>query len=190
MVQKDREIWITPKELGGLLVSVEDLDIPDSQVATAEVLISDIEKLTLWAPMTLIEKGDDLDLIVSAYDSRMQMFDADQYALMHFSIETETMGLQRSGGLLTSQKPGTIRDFTANGREAGIYQLTAFTFAFFNPSRATDSRAKANMIVSDLLRVEVFPILEIYPSNLLITPNMRYTLQILGGPQHAAKSQQ
>ena len=77
MVQKDREIWITPKELGGLLVSVEDLDIPDSQVATAELLISDIEKLTLWAPMTLIEKGDDLDLIVSAYDSRMQMFDAD-----------------------------------------------------------------------------------------------------------------
>ena len=40
-----------------------------------------------------------------------------------------------------------------------------------------------------MVRIEVFPLLEIYPSNLLITPNMRYTLQIVGGPQTAAKSQ-
>lgn len=45
-------------------------------------------------------------------------------------------------------------------------------------------------IVSEMLRIEVFPLLEIYPSNLLITPNMRYTLQIVGGPQTAAKTQQ
>lgn len=43
-------------------------------------------------------------------------------------------------------------------------------------------------IVSEMLRIEVFPLLEIYPSNLLITPNMRYTLQIVGGPQTAAKT--
>ena len=39
-----------------------------------------------------------------------------------------------------------------------------------------------------MLRIEVFPLLEIYPNNLLITPNMRYTLQIVGGPQTAAKN--
>lgn len=45
-------------------------------------------------------------------------------------------------------------------------------------------------IVSDMVRVEVFPLLEIYPNNLLITPNMRYTLQIVGGPQTMTSVQQ
>ena len=76
-VQKDREIHITPKELGGLKIMVEDLELPQSQVATAELLISDIAKLTLWAPLTLIEKGDEIELTVSAFDSFMQEFDLD-----------------------------------------------------------------------------------------------------------------
>jgi len=107
---------------------------------------------------------------------------------MRFSIETETMGLRRTGGLQSTQEPNQIRNFRTFGREPGIYQLTAFTYAFFNPS--TDASARAATIVSDMLRIEVFPILEIYPSDLLITPNMKYTLQIEGGPQTMAKSQQ
>ena len=35
-----------------------------------------------------------------------------------------------------------------------------------------------------MIRIEVFPLLEIFPAELLITPLMRYTLQIVGGPQH------
>lgn len=98
-IQKDREIHLTPKELGGLKIMVEDLDLPQSEIATAELLISDIHKLTLWAPKTLIEEGTEMELLVSAYDSFMKEFDPDQYALMHFEIETETMGLRRTGGL-------------------------------------------------------------------------------------------
>lgn len=77
LVQKDREILLTPKELGGLKIMVEDLELPSSQIATAELLISDIAKLTLWAPLTLIEKGDEMELTVSAYDSFMNEFDQD-----------------------------------------------------------------------------------------------------------------
>ena len=58
LTYKDREVFITPKELGGLEIRVEDLEIPDSEIATAEILISDISRLTLWAPRTLIEQGD------------------------------------------------------------------------------------------------------------------------------------
>ena len=43
-------------------------------------------------------------------------------------------------------------------------------------------------IVSDMLRIEVFPLLEIIPNNLLITPNMKYTLQIVGGPQTTSRA--
>jgi len=37
-----------------------------------------------------------------------------------------------------------------------------------------------------MIRIEVFPFLEITPGALLITPNMRYTLQIVGGPESGA----
>jgi hypothetical protein len=43
-------------------------------------------------------------------------------------------------------------------------------------------------IVSEMLRLEVFPLLEVIPKELLITPNMRYTLQIVGGPQNTRSS--
>ena len=36
--------------------------------------------------------------------------------------------------------------------------------------------------------MEVFPLLQIYPSELLLTPNMKYTLQILGGPHSSVQS--
>jgi len=36
-----------------------------------------------------------------------------------------------------------------------------------------------------MIRIEVFPFLEIRPTNLLLTPNMRYTLTIVGGPSRA-----
>lgn len=107
---------------------------------------------------------------------------------MNFNIETETMGLRRTGGLQSSQVPDNNRNFNAYGREPGIYQLTAFTYAFFDPSQKSGNTNTYHTIVSEMVRIEVFPMLEIYPSNLLITPNMRYTLQIVGGPQNAAKS--
>ena len=99
IVQNDREILLTPKDLGGLTIIVEDLELPHSQRATAKLLISDIAKLSLWAPLSLIEKGDEMVLTVSAYDTNMNEFDTDQYPLMRFNIETETLGMRRSGGL-------------------------------------------------------------------------------------------
>ena len=43
-------------------------------------------------------------------------------------------------------------------------------------------------VTSDALKIEVFPLLEIYPNDLLLTPLMRYTLQILGGPSRSASN--
>lgn len=39
-----------------------------------------------------------------------------------------------------------------------------------------------------MLKIEVFPLLEIFPSELLLTPGMKYTLQINGGPQSSILS--
>ncbi len=43
-------------------------------------------------------------------------------------------------------------------------------------------------IVSEMMRIEVFPHLDIFPGELLLTPNMKYTLQINGGPQTSVQS--
>jgi hypothetical protein len=198
---RDREIMLTPKAIGGLEVRVEDLELPGSEDATSDVLISDIARLTLGSPRTLIEKGDGVPLTVSAFDNFGVEFDEDQYALMAFDIETETTGLLRTqGGLQTEPiKAEHPRKFWAHGREAGIYQSQAYTYRWPHLLQAlSGERGEAlsgdlgdrHTIVSEVLRIEVFPLLEIIPPSLLITPNMRYTLQIVGGPQTTSRAPQ
>jgi len=124
---KDREVFITPKELGSIEIRVEDLEIPESAVATAEILISDVHRLTLWAPRTLIEQGDQLELTVSAYDNHLAEFDKDQYDLMNFNIEAEMTGVIKQSGLKAVQTIQSNRVFEAKGIEPGIYQIVATT---------------------------------------------------------------
>ena len=54
-VDGERVITIIPKREGPITVKVEDLEIPDSEVSVTEILVSDISKLELDVPGTLIE---------------------------------------------------------------------------------------------------------------------------------------
>lgn len=40
-----------------------------------------------------------------------------------------------------------------------------------------------------MVKIEVFPLLEIHPNTLLLTPLMKYTIQIVGGPSRSATNQ-
>lgn len=57
MHHSEGEITIYPKKEGGLEISVEDAEIPGSEITTAELLISDIARLEIDAPGSLIESG-------------------------------------------------------------------------------------------------------------------------------------
>lgn len=70
-----------------------DTELPTAEPTYAHILISDIEKLSLWSPRSLMEQGDKMNLIVSAFDSKGDDFDIDQYQNMQFSIETEMTGV-------------------------------------------------------------------------------------------------
>lgn len=94
--------------------------LPGSEHAIAQVLVSDIEKLYLWAPSTLMEQGDELTLVVNAFDSQGNNFDEDQYINMLFGIETEMTGVIRKHGLKTVSTSSNI-EFRALGIEPGIY---------------------------------------------------------------------
>jgi hypothetical protein len=41
-------------------------------------------------------------------------------------------------------------------------------------------------ITSEANRIEVFPVLTLSPSTLLLTPNMKYTLSVSGGPSRGS----
>lgn len=53
----ERIITIVPKKEGPIEIRVEDVEVPDSIVSVAELLISDISRLELDSPGTLIEQG-------------------------------------------------------------------------------------------------------------------------------------
>jgi hypothetical protein len=101
ILHKDREVMVYPRGLGHLEVIIEDLELPESSLAVATILISEIDRLSLYSPQSLIEQGDSINITVIAFDSAAVEFDQDQYLFMSFGIETETTGLSRQGGLKT-----------------------------------------------------------------------------------------
>lgn len=72
---KDREVMIYPRGLGQLEVTIEDLELPESSFAVATILISEIDRLSLYSPQSLIEQGDSIVITVSAFDSVGVEFD-------------------------------------------------------------------------------------------------------------------
>ncbi len=78
------------------------MELPEAEIAIAEMLISDIYRLELDAPGTLIEQGSSMDLNVTALDLYNRPFDLDQYPYMKFHIEIE-ITQQREKGLIAVQ---------------------------------------------------------------------------------------
>jgi len=113
-VEGDRFITIYPKKEGPIEIRVEDIELPDAEVAIAEMLISDIYRLELDAPGTLIEQGSSMDLNITAIDLYNRPFDDDQYKYMKFHIEIE-ITQQRERGLIAIQDQQNNRIFEAKG---------------------------------------------------------------------------
>lgn len=61
---------------------IEDIKLPNSPPAFAELLISDISRLELDKNGFLVEQGSSLNMTVTAYDNHVKEFDKDQYLYM------------------------------------------------------------------------------------------------------------
>jgi hypothetical protein len=81
-IHNGREVRISPISTGSLQIMIEDIKLPNSQPAFAELLISDISKLELDKNGFLIEQGSSLNMLVTAFDSHGNEFDKDQYTHM------------------------------------------------------------------------------------------------------------
>mmetsp|Transcript_12490 Transcript_12490/g.12243 ORF Transcript_12490/g.12243 Transcript_12490/m.12243 type:complete len:182 (-) Transcript_12490:60-605(-) len=55
VIERDRNVTVYPKQEGSLEIMIEDVELPEAEFAVAELLISDIARLELDAPGSLIE---------------------------------------------------------------------------------------------------------------------------------------
>jgi len=118
-------------------------------------------------------------MTVTAFDSHGFEFDQEQYLMMDFELEIEMTGIHKSRGLLAVHSDSDRKMFEVTGVEPGNYVVTAYIESQKRPR-------DGSRITSEACKIEVFPILELYPSTLLLTPNMRYTLNVLGGPSRGS----
>ena len=72
------------------MISVKDVELPESEQVHAELHVSDVAKLELDTQGYLIEQGSSRNMSVSAYDFYGYEFDEDQYEKMAFELEIET----------------------------------------------------------------------------------------------------
>lgn len=167
-----RTISIIPKRPGTLLLTVQDADLPLSMPTTATLHISPIASLHLHSAVQLIEQGDEMNLTVTARDAKGMDFDEDQYERMEIGMQTEMTGVHDKDDMFVEKIQGVHRVFRIRGKEPGIYRLTAYA----------EGGEGGRRVASQADKIEVFPRLELHPTDLLLTPNMRYTLSVQGGP--------
>lgn len=100
---------------------------------------------------------------------------------MRFDIQTEMTAMHSLSDLDVRSVHSTGRIFSVKGFKKGSFILSAFV--------KSDDQDIENKIFSKAVKLEVFPSLILSPVNLLLTPNMRFTLNIEGGPSKDALGQ-
>jgi len=73
----NRQVTLIPKKAGTVRIEVEDVELPDSVVTEAELVVSDILILHLDSQGYLIEQDDSLNMTVTAFDTHGTEFDKD-----------------------------------------------------------------------------------------------------------------
>mmetsp|Transcript_38287 Transcript_38287/g.58359 ORF Transcript_38287/g.58359 Transcript_38287/m.58359 type:complete len:118 (-) Transcript_38287:2157-2510(-) len=117
-------------------------------------------------------------MTATAFDSQLQPFDDDQYQFMDLKLRTSDIIQQ--GGLpyqVKKDSEGNLRIFEVRGSDVGNFQVNAYV-----DNMPVDHQGYTVGLTSESVKLEVFPPLRINPHNLLLTPNMKYTLKIEGGP--------
>lgn len=111
-------------------------------------------------------------MVATAFDSYGFEFDPDQYALITFQLEI-------GKGLKAEHVTRSRGTFLVSGVQLGNYDITAYVEKFQRGQSWLSAKRVASLNYN---KIEVFPVLDLYPKTLLLTPDMKYTLGVLGGP--------
>lgn len=168
-VHEGRQVRITPISTGSIQVMIEDIKLPDSPPTFAELLISDIQRLELDKNGFLVEQGSSLNMTVTAFDSHGNEFDKDQYSKMDLQMDYKPYGVQtKKDGLSSHTVDSSRRTFLVTGVEAGYHNVWV----------SGEKKSTKESVTSKGSKIQVFNKVQIEPSSLLLTPNMKYTINI------------
>lgn len=186
--QRGRKVTVVPKRVGKVTLEVRDAKIPDSPASYAELLVSSINRLDLQTNAFYLEKGSKVNMTATAFDSRNLPFDFDQYPKMDLSLRVGDLSdPSHVPYRVIRDQNGAPRVFEVKGKEIGNFQLNAFASYSAKIQDLLQSEGeegdRVEGVTSDSVRIEVFPPLKFNPESLLITPHMKYTIQIEGGPR-------
>jgi hypothetical protein len=178
-----RKVKITPNQEGPLKLTIIDEETENSYPAEAELFVSDIHRLEIYGE-ELIEEGMSTDLTVFAFDTLMNPFSLDQYQFMRVKIDYERVGARHHEGFEIVKNYDDFQRFLGIGHQAATYRVHAMVPKLGASKEAKNHQIKMN-VFSNELKIEVFPIVSIYPPNLLLIPGGRWTVQIKGGPDRS-----
>ena len=160
----DRVIAIFPKLQGVLTVSLRDNKLVNHLVS-ATVYISGIKEIRLTGG-GLIQENRTITLGMKIYDNYNNQFSEDQIRCMQLKVSNFDNELE-----VIKDENYLVNSISLIGIVPNVY---AFSVRNTNPN---------NRVRSNVVKIEVFARLEIFPPYLLMIPGSSYTLFIKGGPE-------
>jgi hypothetical protein len=172
-----RRITFSPQKVGPLLIEAVDLGVELQTEAQATLIVSDIERIEI-AGGGLIEIGDKCNVTVRVFDSQGHQFDRAQLRFMNLEPQfTAGTSKERAEGLKVKRVEDDV--FEVTGAKASLYRFTVVA------TRKDEDRTK---VLSNMVKIEVFPRVSLNPGSVLIYPGCRWTIQVEGGPETQTKS--
>ena len=167
-----RSIRVSPKAIGDCLVTVEDLQLPNSPKATCEIYVRNAYSVQLSIPHSLAVTESQVGARVTVTDHSKLVFDHDQVHFMKISLSTDSAASVHENPLTI--KRASSNEFLLQGHAAAIYNLVALL------DTSTGS------VASNYETLEVFNPIRTIPHEIINAPGCISTVKVTGGPSHQA----
>lgn len=169
-----RKIKVYPKKNGILNIGLKDKKHSlTSVISTAQVIVADIHRIFIIAPNYLMV-GNKLSALVKVYDKNGNHFDETQVRKMKLQLDKH-----ESGQVHTNEVEHISRVLILNSEIVNQIEIQGYSEGI-----QALSLISVNGIESNLVHIQVFDKLEVFPPMLLLYPGAVFTLKVVGGPNN------
>ena len=179
-----RTAIVTPLNPGYVEVIVEDIGVSSSASASCVILVSDIDRIELKQDL-ILEQGAGADVWLTYFGTNGEEYPADQYRFINVQLFQDRKRPGNGGSHAVEESNKGLDIFRSNELEYNRYTIKARELGGYEVSATARRKArdaKVPEVVSNLIYIEVFPQLQIWPRKLLLLPDGSYTLKLSGGP--------
>lgn len=188
-----RKFRFIPKKLGLVEILLKDKNFSLSEIVSrSTVIVADISKIQIFAPPYLMI-GNEIKAVVKVYDKKGVAFSEQQVEKMGLKVRKsayEDQGLQYLEEDYNKEKDNDLISKTFNklnqhkvlilNREITSHLVLQGAFEGVQALSVVSN----NDIQSNIVHIQVFEKVEVFPPVLLLYPGSEFTLKIIGGPEN------